>query len=393
MPISLPPVPAAVLTNTAIRAAMSEYLKMLDERSKRVITRRFGLDGQKSETLHSIGQEEGVTRERIRQVEQTVLKLFRSEKRNAADFVNTKKVQEALTQIINYLGGTVREEMLCDLLKLKNEADCAALGFLLKCLPDLTETRESGRYRRYFRNTDHIDLDKITSVAREILTAQKRLLSDVDFFGKIREQAVSNTPNHVIFSALSITHDLVRTPFGQWGLKGWAEATPRGVGDKAYAILKRGGKPLHFSQITELINAAKFDERLAHPQTVHNELIRDGRFILVGRGTYALKEWGYQAGTVGDVLERIVRNNPQGLQKEALVEAVLKERIVKRNTIVLALQNRKRFTRDQKGFFGLAANSETQKQINTNNDEAVDSSPEAGSPSASHTEDPTGGVN
>ena len=189
--------------------------------------------------------------------------------------------------------------------------------------------------------------------------------------------------NQVIFSVLLITHDLVRTSFNQWGIRGWVEATPRGVGDKAYVVLKRNEKPMHFLKITEWINAAKFDQRVAHPQTVHNELIRDERFILVGRGTYALKEWGYQAGTVGDVLERIIKARPHTLSKEVLIEEVLKERIVKRNTILLALQNRKRFERDAQGFYGIinvaepdANNMAVEKQTQIiNNDATVKQTP------------------
>jgi len=162
------------------------------------------------------------------------------------------------------------------------------------------------------------------------------------------------------------------------------------VGDKAYVVLKRGGEPLHFLKITDFINSAKFDERVAHPQTVHNELIRDERFILVGRGMYALKEWGYQAGTVGDVLERIIKENSKSMNKKELVDEVLKERIVKRNTILLALQNRKRFVRDAQGCYSLVAFSKTvddkevekQKQI-INNDGAVGPAPK--------TEDSLGG--
>ena len=387
IPINLPSDAVAVLTASAIRSATADFLKILDERSRRVITRRFGLDGGDPKTLHAIGVDEGVTRERIRQVEQTVLKLFRSDKSNTVDFANTKKVQGVLLQVVNFLGGITREELLCVLLGLKTKADSAALGFLIKCLPGVTEVRESNRFKRYFRNEEHVDSDKIIVAARAVLGEKKIMLSDVDLFGKIRDHCAINSANHVIFSVLSITHDLVRTPFGEWGIRGWVEATPRGVGDKAYVVLKRGGKPSHFLKITDLINSAQYDQRIAHPQTVHNELIRDGRFILVGRGMYALKEWGYHAGTVGDVLERIIMKSIRSLSKEELIDEVLKERIVKRNTILLALQNRKRFVRDAQGFYKLV--SEQQKQI-INNDTTVENSPNS-TPSVSKTEDSLGG--
>ncbi|MDO8512283.1 MAG: sigma factor-like helix-turn-helix DNA-binding protein [bacterium] len=386
IPIVLPPNAVAVLTTSAIRSATADFLKILDERSKRVVIRRFGLDGEGLRTLHAIGIEEGVTRERIRQVEQAILKLFRSEKRNSTEFTNIKKVQDALLQVIAFLGGVVREELLCELLGLKTKADSASLGFLLKSLQGVTGVRESNRYKSYFRHEVHVGFEKIIVAAREILNEKKSLLSDADLFGKVRERCAINSSNPIIFSVLLIAHDLVRTPFGQWGIRGWVEATPRGVGDKAYVVLKRDGEPMHFLKITDFINGAKFDGRIAHPQTVHNELIRDERFILVGRGMYALKEWGYRAGTVGDVLERIIKENKENsisMNKEDLIEEVLKERIVKRNTILLALQNRKRFVRDAQGLYAIVAFSTTvddkvamekQKQI-INNDGAVDPAP------------------
>jgi hypothetical protein len=368
IPFSLPANMVAVLTVSAIRSVAEDFMKILDERSRRVISRRFGLDGEGSKTLHVIGVDEGVTRERIRQVEQTVLKLFRSDKRNSAEFSNTKKVQEVLLQAINFLGGITREELLCELLGLKIKADRAALGFLMKSLPRVTEARESNRLKRFFYYEEHVDFDKIIEATRAILAENKILLSDTELFRKIRERCMVNFADQVLFSVLLITHDLVRTPFGEWGIRGWVEATPRGVGDKAFVVLKRGGKPLHFLKITDLINDTMFDRRIAHSQTVHNELIRDERFILVGRGIYALREWGYQAGTVGDVLERVIKKNLKPLSKDGLIEEVLKERIVKRNTILLALQNRKRFVRNSDGFYVLAV--EQQKQI-INNDTAV----------------------
>lgn len=405
IPINLPANMAVVLTALAIRSAAADFIKILDERSRRVITRRFGLDGNDPKTLHAIGVDEGVTRERIRQVEQTVLKLFRSEKRNSAEFANAKKVEEVLLQAIIFLGGIAREELLCELLGLKTKADSAALGFLMKCLPGVTEVRESNRFKRYFRYEEHVDTDKIIMAARTILGEKKIMFSDADLFGKIRERCAINSANHVVFSVLLITHDLVRTPFGEWGIRGWVEATPRGVGDKAFVVLKRGGKPLHFLKITDLINSAQYDQRTAHPQTVHNELIRDERFILVGRGMYALKEWGYQSGTVGDVLERVIGKRSQALSKEDLIDEVLKERIVKRNTILLALQNRKRFARNAQGLYEVVSgedkkadsasqvsvSAEKSKQI-INNDMTVVNSPKAAiPPSVSKTEDLLGG--
>lgn len=393
---ALPSSISDVLRSSAIRSATEELLKTLDERSRRVITRRFGLDGKAPKTLHSIGQDEGVTRERIRQIEQVVLKNFKSEKSNVTRSSVIVNVQMALSQALIFLGGVAREEMLCQLLGLKDKTESAALGFLLNCMSDVREIRETNRWKKYFRNQKHVEVESVIESARAILNEKKVLCGDEEFFGKIRKGLGKDIADHVLYSVLTITHDLVRTTFGEWGIKGWVEATPRGVGDKGFVILKRKKEPLHFLQITNLINEANFDNRKAHYQTVHNELIRDERFILVGRGTYALREWGYQSGTVGDVLERIMKINSQAMMKEDLIDAVLKERMVKRNTILLALQNRKRFMKDENGKYALLQKEGTESQEEKNQTQITGDSKSANSlvgdlASVIVSEDQTGG--
>jgi hypothetical protein len=84
--------------------------------------------------------------------------------------------------------------------------------------------------------------------------------------------------------------------------------------------------------------------------TTHNELIKDSRFVLVGRGLYALSEWGYMSGVVKDVIKNIIENDGP-LTRDKIVEKVLKERYVKENTILVNLQNPKYFRRDKEGRY------------------------------------------
>ncbi|MDP6703964.1 MAG: HTH domain-containing protein, partial [archaeon] len=129
---------------------------------------------------------------------------------------------------------------------------------------------------------------------------------------------------------------------------------PKGIKDKAYVVLKNTGKPLHFTQVAALI--AELQEVLAKtqkqvlPQTVHNELIKDPRFVLVGRGMYALREWGYQAGTVKDVLKAVLKKHGP-LTKQELMKAAKKEREVKDSTILLNLQDKNVFAKDAQGRY------------------------------------------
>ncbi|MEK9174207.1 MAG: HTH domain-containing protein, partial [Patescibacteria group bacterium] len=138
---------------------------------------------------------------------------------------------------------------------------------------------------------------------------------------------------------LTVAKDVKQNVFGRWGLATWSDIKPRGTREKAYLVLKTGGKPLHFREIARLIDehGLHTKKRQSHPQTVHNELIKDKRFVLVGRGIYALSEWGYKKGTVKEVIEEILAAATKPLAREEILEQVLKVRQVKKSTIIINL--------------------------------------------------------
>jgi hypothetical protein len=168
----------------------------------------------------------------------------------------------------------------------------------------------------------------------------------------LQKEGVGAVREHILAQMMA-SKKVLRTPFGEWGLADWPETSPRGVGDKAYAVLRRHGRPEHFTAITELINQASFDHNRANAQTVHNELIKDRRFVLVGRGLYGLTEWGYIPGTVADVIESLMTEAGYPLTRDEVIEKVMEQRQVKKNTILLGLQNQDRFVRTEEDRYTL----------------------------------------
>ncbi len=55
----------------------SERMRLLPDREVEILTRRFGLDGNETVTLEEIGQQFGVTRERVRQLQNAALAKLR----------------------------------------------------------------------------------------------------------------------------------------------------------------------------------------------------------------------------------------------------------------------------------------------------------------------------
>ena len=111
---------------------------------------------------------------------------------------------------------------------------------------------------------------------------------------------------------------------------------------------------MHFRDITELIGKLPNNSGGVLPESVHNELIRNDNFVLIGRGIYALKEWGYEPGTVREVISEVLKSAKKPLKKDEIFKKVLKQRDVKESTVLLNLQNKKYFDKDKQGRYTIA---------------------------------------
>lgn len=322
-------------------------LDSLDARSRDIVTRRFGIATGQPETLDSIGQSYGITRERVRQIEAQAKKAL------AASAQPLEPVSQVFATIFTNHGGILAEEHIVALVRQTLGEDAVQnthVTFYLEILPPYTYISRDSHFAPHWRHPAAVNPQAATIVeaAQDILKRANHPISEEELLQGIAE-SLQTTPAQLpqthAYAHLVASKNISRTPFGEWGLVDWPETNPRGVGDKGYTVLRRHGKPEHFTRITELINEANFDHKKANAQTVHNELIKDERFVLVGRGLYGLAEWGYIPGTVGDVLESLLSKAAQPLTAEELITQVLEQRQVKKNTILLGLQNPKRFVK------------------------------------------------
>ncbi|RPI53593.1 MAG: hypothetical protein EHM49_04165, partial [Deltaproteobacteria bacterium] len=169
-----------------------------------------------------------------------------------------------------------------------------------------------------------------------------KLFSDEEISRKITSK-VEGLERERILAYLNVLASIKKNKFGKWGKAHWTEVNPKGTREKIYLVLKEKKKPLHFTEIAALIDKYNLGKKKAHPQTVHNELIKDSRFVLIGRGIYAMREWGYQEGTIKDVLIDILKKKARPMDKEDIIKEVLKARKVKKTTIMINLNNPKFF--------------------------------------------------
>ena len=342
------------ITNT-----VANLVKNLTPRNRDILSRRFGLKKGKKETLESIGKSYGITRERVRQIEETTLaQLVKATQNN----LELGKYVSLAADIIAKSGGIIKEKDLFREFGGSSEENVvnSSLAFVLRLNRELVRVPENDKlYAFWALNKEHADsfVDTVSSVAH-LLDRQKKILPESDFYNFVKTSGLpgiagQNLSDRHVQLCLSISKDLDKNIFNQVGLVSWPEIKPSGVKDKAYLVLKREESPKHFAEIAKLINTSGFSGKKANVQTVHNELIKDGRFVLVGRGIYALSEWGYKPGTVKDVLVDILRKSPKPMSRNAILTKVMGTRMVKENTVLLNLQDSKTFSKKDDGTYTL----------------------------------------
>jgi len=332
-----------------------------NQRTREIINLRFGLKDGERQTLEAIGQKYGITRERVRQVEEAAFSDFRK-----PALINLfEPTFRLINNFIEKEGGLVKEERLLSSLT-GNEYPHPSRGglfFVLTLGRPYQRFVESPHFYSLWTNS----LESFNKADSLIINLVKKLEEKrepvlLNYILTELKETGAGLSKRALFSYLDAFKQIDQDNFGHFGLSKWPQVNPRGVKDKAYIILKE--QPLHFREVAELINQSNLSSnttrlrstvasaRQARPQTVHNELIKDGRFILVGRGTYALKEWGYQPGTVRQVVAQVLKKNGP-LSKEGILEKVLETRLVKPNTVLINLQNRQYFVKDGDGRYSL----------------------------------------
>ncbi len=337
---------------------VGKILNELKDREKKILAARFGLSGSSTKTLEIIGKEQGLTRERVRQIEKSLIKALKTSQQDQPHFTVSR---DLFVTLINDHGGIVSEDVLLEHLNFSKEEDVNSVIFILHLLPDVTKV-ESDEHIKLSWATNSFNKEALHTFvehAKKLLTEHNKPLKEEAILEKFEASPVWKTffnefnPKAVVnFFRTALV--IKKNAFGEYGLSHWSEIQPKDVGDKAYLVMKHHGKPEHYTAITEMINKHQFDSRKAFKETVHNELIKDKRFILVGRGMYALSEWGYKSGVVSDVIKEILNDKGQPLTRDQIVDEVLKRRVVKKNTILVGLSNKKLFKKVGKNLYALA---------------------------------------
>jgi hypothetical protein len=321
------------------------------ERTREIVKKRFGLSQKESQTLEKIGKDYNITRERVRQIIADVLKKIAAKNSDT----NIRKAEEKIAFAIKENDGIIEEQKLINKLGVQGALEANAVIFFGMALGDIKITNEEGLLKKSWLIDKEIiqKIKEVEQIVGQIFEKNKTLLAGdelADKFFSARADLKGKYSKKEFLNLAGVIAGIEKNAFGKWGLKNWEEVTPKGTRERIHLILKEKKKPLHFSEIAKLIDEYKLGKRKAHPQTVHNELIKDERFVLVGRGIYALSEWGYERGTIKDVLENILKNSREPLTREEILAKALSLRKVKKATVMINLNNPKFFIKQQNAY-------------------------------------------
>ena len=335
-----------------LKKAISSSLDIIEQdREREIISRRFGLTGHK-ETLEQIGETLSITRERVRQLEKAILIRLQI----SAEEDEIPELAAADKILVRYLIESGRIAKISDLAnkaygRKATASEKAGIYFIATFSNNLTVVEENDRYYAAIGIAEYGNSAAIRERVDEIvsvLKANKKPMTLEELDSKLDYAH----PDYII--AMASISKQIATLNGVWGLAKWPAVNPRNIRDKIFVILENKKEPMHFSDIAKEISESNFKRKNVTVQAIHNELIKDDRFVLIGRGIYALSSWGYKKGTISDIIKSILAKSDKPLSREEIVKQVLKVRKVKETTILLNLQNKALFKKVDKNSYTLA---------------------------------------
>ena len=336
-----------------LKKAIAGSLKMIDQdREREIISRRFGLKGSR-QTLEEIGEMLSITRERVRQLEKAILIHLQisAEENQIPELAAAEKL---LVRNLTEMGRVAKLSDLANKVYGKDSttaSEQAGINFIATFAKNLAVVEENERYNVAVGIAEYGDSHEIRAKVDEIVSAitkngKPMTLDELDNVLDYEH------PDHI--KAIASISKLLATLHGTWGLTKWPSVNPRNIRDKIFVILEAHKEPMHFSEIAKEIRESNFKRKNVTVQAIHNELIKDSRFVLIGRGIYALSNWGYKRGTISEIIVGILEKSEKPLTREEIVKQVLRVRKVKETTILLNLQNKKLCKKIDRKLYALA---------------------------------------
>jgi hypothetical protein len=282
---------------------VNSMLNRLPERSREVIADRYGLWDGIAETLQDIGDKLGRTRERVRQIEKKGLSRLQR------IFGHLLLLELVAGKLSNFsLGDATGCGVLDDDEAISAMADdCSQeeAALALSLLNDIAHTREGFLAGSLIEAEPGVyclskkvasDYSVLVQLIKSILQKHQKPISEAKLRADMVAQMYHEFPPaelRLTERILSISPSVTRLRTGQIALSPWTEFQSRNASTLAEAALRLIGRPAHFREITEKINASAEVPKGVNERRVHNAIIRTPqKFVWVRSGTYGLAAWG-----------------------------------------------------------------------------------------------------
>lgn len=327
---------------------IDDLFLVLTSKEKDIIVKRFSLNNEPRQTLEKIGQHFNVTRERIRQIESIALNKLR----RTVSSSKLRVVNKLICDLLEEKGGVMLEsDIINKLLKeigQKSDLDGSIISLALNINTRLSKVDRSRRFDSFwrFKEINFADIKKVINSSHKVLKKHGVVLPEAQLTQEVLSLKLfpdRDATEAFILACMKVDKEIKEIESG-WGMAEWRIVNPRSIKDKALIVLRKHKEKMHFVEIANKILEVGFDKKQVTVQAVHNELIRSPEFVLVGRGIYALSEWGYAHGTVADVIRKLLKDKGP-MHRQDIIKEVWKQREVKEGTISLNLQKEVAFVR------------------------------------------------
>lgn len=324
-----------------------------DERSKDVITRRYGLVTGERETLEEIGQIYGVTRERIRQIETRSLKKMRHS--------NTRS-KVPLTQLVENIfseNGYIISSDEADKLIPKVIKNCPFDGSsLLDLISDLgwIQRHKVGDINFYSAKLGEVKLSDLMEKIVLILKKDGGLLDTESIIRRLPfDEKVERAVLHsIVLKFCGIDpriEEKISNKFTLYSNHGRSKVWVSLITQ----VLEEEGAPLHFTEIANRFHDLfKSEVQLIDHRRVYAILVENRVFAHTGiRGTYGLTKWGLRKESTADLALECIKKAGFPLHFKQIYNYICKYKDSRQASIKQILESSGKFEKMGKAIYGI----------------------------------------
>lgn len=215
-----------------------KLLSPLQDRAKDVINNRFGLEDEERKTLEAIGQKYGITRERVRQIENFAINSIK--KSNAFD--EHSYIFEEIKDILSNLGGVVGEEELLNHFS-KDKITQNHIHLYLVLGEQFTKHKEDVDFNHRW-SVDSEIADKVhgslkklySSLSDEELILEEKLMES--FLATLGDVAEKYREEEILSRWLKLSKTIGKNQLNEWGKAESSSIKARGIKDYAFLVFK-----------------------------------------------------------------------------------------------------------------------------------------------------------